>query len=205
MSWRGHLLLFLLLVPLLNTLAVLALPYAINAYAVQRVVKLALAEAAIPSDDPAIQGHKNLILERGGVNVALPAQRADARTRTIVRPSPDLLYTACVFDLGPGPLHVTAPVPDSYLSVSGFAADTSNFFAINDRDIAASPDAPREIDLWLSSDATPTAPAIKAPSRRGLVLFRTLVQDRTPDPALLALRRAQRCEPAGRQSGGAQG
>ncbi len=198
MSWRRHLLLFIVLVPLFNTLAVLALPHAVNAFVMQRIVKQALAEAAIPSDEPLVQAHKQLILERGGINVALPAKRADANARTVVRPSPDLLYTACVFDLSKGPLHVTAPVPDSYLSISGFAADTSNFFAINDRDVAASGDSPRGLDVWLSH-APGAAPSgslpIQAPTQRGLVLFRLLVQDRAADPALLALRAEQSCEP----------
>ncbi len=199
MSWRRHLLLFIVLVPVFNTLAVLALPYALNAYVMHRIVRQALAEAAIPSDDPAVQARKNLILERGGINVALPAPRADASSRTVVRPSPDLLYTACVFDLGKGPLQVSAPVPDSYLSVSGFSADTGNFFAINDREVSQDDSELRNLDLWISkaSTSTPeTSPrTIPAPTRRGLVLFRTLVQDRSPDPSLERIRAGQRCGP----------
>ncbi len=199
MSWRRHLLLFIVLVPAFNTLAVVALPYALNAYVMHRIVNQALAEAAIASDDPAIQARKNQILERGGINVALPAPRADANSRTVVRPSPDLLYTACVFDLNKGPLHVTAAVPDSYLSISGFAVDTSNFFAVNDRDAVQDAGKPRNLDLWIASQPA-SAPetvrrTISAPTRRGLVLFRTLVQDRSPDPALAQIRAAQHCGP----------
>ncbi len=198
MSWRRHLLLFIVLVPVFNTLAVVALPYALNSYVMQRIVTQALTEAAMPSDDPAIQARKNQILERGGINVALPAHRADASSRTVVRPSPDLLYTACVFDLGKGPLHITAPVPDSYLSISGFAADTSNFFALNDRDAPQDAGLPRSLDLWITGPSATAPPGaqrtVSAPTRRGLVLFRTLVQDRSSDTALAEIRAAQRCD-----------
>lgn len=198
MTWRGHLLLFVVLVPTFNTLAVLALPYVINRYVQHRVIDQAMTEAVIPSDDPVVQARKAQILERGAVNVALPAPRADANARTVVRPSPDLLYTACLFDLDAGPLHVVAPVPDSYLSVSGFAADTSNFFALNDRDGLAG-DAPRTLDLWVISEgmAAPeeAARTIVAPSRRGLILFRMLLQDQFPTEELKSLRAGQRCEP----------
>lgn len=197
MSWRGHLLLFVVLVPLFNTMAVLALPYVTNRYVQHRAVSQALTEAAIPSDDPVVQARKAQILERGGVNVALPAQRADANARTVVRPSPDLLYTACVFDLDAGPLHVTAPVPDSYLSISGFAADTSNFFALNDRDVAADATGPRALDLWVVAEGRSAPPeatrVIVSPSRRGLILFRMLLQDQFPTQELKAIRAGQRC------------
>ncbi|MDP9142770.1 MAG: DUF1254 domain-containing protein [Pseudomonadota bacterium] len=198
MSWRLHLLLFIVLVPLFNTLAVLALPYTLNAYVMHRIVKQALAEAAVPSDDPTVQARKNRILERDGINIALPAPRADADSTTVVRPSPDLLYTACVFDLSKGPVHITAPVPDGYLSISGFAADTSNFFAVNDRDAEQDAGLPRSLDLWIThhSASAPEAAqrTVSAPTRRGLVLFRTLVQDRSVDRALAQIRAAQRCD-----------
>ncbi|HEY1077956.1 MAG TPA: DUF1254 domain-containing protein [Fontimonas sp.] len=200
MSWRGHLLLFVLLVPLFNTLAVLALPQAVNAFVMHRIARQALAEAAIPSGDPRVQAHKQLILERRAINVSLPAQLPDASARIVVRPSPDLLYTACLFDVSEGPLHITAALPDSYLSVSGFGAETSNFFALNDRDAWSVDGAPGLLDITLAmTPARGTEPGttrhIQAPSPRGLVLFRMLVQDRAPDAALLALRAQQRCEP----------
>ena len=202
MSWRGHLLLFLMLVPVFNTLAVLALPQVINRIVMQRMASQGLDSARQSAGDPAVRARQAQILERGGVNVALPSARPDASARTVVRLSPDLLYTACVFDLRERPLRVTAPGPDSYFSISGFAADTSNFFAFNDRTADIGADGQRSLDLVLTDgdrpvDTVPTgARVIAAPSARGVILFRLLIPD---DAAVEALQREfqfrQRCEP----------
>ena len=202
MSWRRHMLLFLVLVPAFNTLAVLALPYVINRIVMQRMATQALTGAATPSDDATEHARQAQIIERGGVNVALPSPRPDANARTVVRLSPDLLYSACVFDLRDGPLHVTAPVPDSYFSISGFAADTSNFFAFNDRTVPVDNDGRRRIDLVLTHGGHQPAslPAdahrVEAPSARGVILFRILIPEESALPALQSgFQARQRCEP----------
>ena len=51
----------------------------------------------------------------------------DADSREVVRPSPDLLYSGCPFDLSAGPLRVTAVMPDTYYSISAFGDNTDNF------------------------------------------------------------------------------
>ena len=67
---------------------------------------------------------------------------ADENARAIVRPSPDLLYAGCAFDLADGPLRIQATVPrDTYWSLSMFAANTDNFFVVNDRAAKSALDA----------------------------------------------------------------
>lgn len=200
MSTRRLLLLFLVHVPAFNLLTVLALPTAINALVRHRIISRAVDEAAKPDPRPAVQARKAEILARGGINIALPAPRADAEARTVVRPSPDLLYTACAFDLSRGPLQLTALVPDSYLSISGFAADSSNFFAVNDRDAVSDADGQRRLEIVLSRSADVRVPdgarLVVAPDDRGLVLFRTLIVDEAALPELQArYQAAQRCAP----------
>lgn len=199
MSWRRHLLLFLLLVPVFNTLAVLTLPHVINRVVMHRIVDQALQAATLPASDAQTQARQDEILRHGGINIALPALRADATARTVVRPSPDLLYTACVFDLSKGPLRITAPVPDSYLSVFGFAADTSNFFAINDSAATTAADGARSFDLLLSygppNDVADAARRVQVPSERGLILFRMLIPNEADLPRLQAeFQVRQHCE-----------
>ena len=60
-----------------------------------------------------------------------------------MRPSPDLAYSACVYDLSAGPIRVTAAAWDDYMSVSAFAANSDNFFVSNDRE------APNGVDFTL--------------------------------------------------------
>lgn len=202
MSARRALLVFVLLVPLFNLLTVLALPTAVNWLVMRRIAAQGVAQASAATSSAEVQQRNQAVIAQQGRNIALPAARADASARTVVRPSPDLLYTACVFDLSAGPLHLRTPVPPSYLSISGFASDTSNFFAVNDRDATVDADGHRYLDLLLVADASVAAPpdtrVIVSPSQRGLVLFRTLI----PDEALLSqwqanFQQQQRCEPMG--------
>lgn len=200
MSTRRLVLLFLVLVPVFNLLTVLAVPTAVNTLVRHRIISRAVEEAAKPDPRPVVQARKAEILAHRGVNIALPAPRADATARTVVRPSPDLLYTACAFDLSEGPLLITARVPDSYLSISGFAANSSNFFAVNDRDAIRDADGQRQLEVVLSRSADVRVPdgarLVIAPDDRGLVLFRTLIVDEAALPELQARYQAtQRCTP----------
>jgi uncharacterized membrane protein len=72
----------------------------------------------------------------GGANTITHAPRATWHSRGVVRPSPDLLYSICVYDLGAadGAVRVsTHDMPETYWSVSVFDANTNNFYALNDR------------------------------------------------------------------------
>jgi uncharacterized membrane protein len=165
---------FVLIAALANVLTVSAAPWLINA-----VVMHKIAQAA------------------GGVNRALAAPRADAAARTVVRPSPDLLYTACVFDVSERALRISGPVPDSYASVAGFAADTSNFFALDDAAVAVGADGRKRFSVLLSAIPVPAPPGTRvvvAPSARGLILFRTLITSDTDLPRLREIQAQQKCE-----------
>ena len=54
--------------------------------------------------------------------------RSEAGADAVVRTSPDLLYSACVFHLDKGAYRITAPPMDSYMSLSIFAHNTDNFY-----------------------------------------------------------------------------
>lgn len=167
--------LFVALAVAANLVTVAALPWLINAVVLHKIAALA-----------------------GDYNHALVAPRANAESKTIVRPSPDLLYTACVFDISERPLHVTAPVQDSYVSVSGFDANTNNFFAVNDGSAAPGIDGQKHFDLVIarSEVAVPAgAKLIVAPSDRGLILFRSLVTHEKNLARLQEFQSQQDCRP----------
>lgn len=134
--------------------------------------------------------------EREGFNRAVFPPRADENARAIVRPSPDLLYAGCAFDVAAGPLRIQAVVPaDSYWSLSMFAANTDNFFVVNDRKASAG-----TVDLVLAAAGTQVAlPAgatlVEAPSTRGIVLTRTLIASAERLGELDEARRRFTCAP----------
>jgi uncharacterized membrane protein len=134
----------------------------------------------------------------GGVDQIVHAPRADEGQRRIVMPSSDLLYSYCVYDLALGPLHVHAEAPaGTYWSLSAFDARTDNYYAVNDRDPGAA-----GFDLVLVEEGADTAglPAtaatrvVRSPSRRGLLLFRTLVDRDERAAELDTARRRSYCE-----------
>jgi len=129
---------------------------------------------------------------QGGVNVMRFGKRPTAESRGVVRPSPDLLYASCVYDLSNGPVRVTASgMPDTYWSVSLFDADTNNFYVLNDRQAKTG-----AVDFTIvppDQDRQPVGTVVRAPTRRGLVLFRTLIDDEKRVAAIDRARRSAAC------------
>jgi uncharacterized membrane protein len=132
----------------------------------------------------------------GTPNTIHHGKRPDETARGVVRPSPDLLYSACPFDLSKGTLEVKAPIPaETYWSVSAFDSDTNNFFAINDRRMGGQP-----LELLVLPPGHNAEPphiagqlVIHSPSTHGLILFRTLVNDEKQFAKIDAERRQAIC------------
>ncbi|MCW5888965.1 MAG: DUF1254 domain-containing protein [bacterium] len=137
-----------------------------------------------------------IMAHAGGPNHAVHPPRVDATARAVVRPSPDLLYSACTFDVSGGPVHVTAEVPrDTYWSISMFAADTDNFFVLSDRQANGD-----RVDVVVAAPGAavtlpPGAVRVDVPTTRGVILERTLVIDEARLPELDAVRRRFTCAP----------
>jgi uncharacterized membrane protein len=166
------------------------------------------------------------IVRDGVYNVVRHVARADEHSRVVVRPSPDLLYSICPFDLSKGDLRVQAQVPPgTYWSVSVFDADTNNIFVENDRQARSGtvdfgifaksadphvsfkfqgqidfPNDPKthkpKIVITYSRPPDPSEPLFEFPSptTKGLVLFRTLVNDESRFAEIDAARRKATCE-----------
>lgn len=132
-----------------------------------------------------------------GINTIVHVNRATAASRTIVKPSPDLLYSTCVYDVSRAPLKVTTAAPtNTYWSVAFYASNTDNFFVLND---VATGGNPATIILLGKGQTLPKPPegalVVSPPTNRGVVLFRTLVNDDAREPELDRERRAANCEP----------
>jgi uncharacterized membrane protein len=109
-------------------------------------------------------------------------------------PSPDLLYSKCVYDVSAGPVRITTPVPDAYWSMSVYAENTDLVAVVSDRELRE-----RRLDvvLALAGQETPPGPrVIRVPAARGAAFFRTLVSDPAEEAALDAVRRVGSCGPS---------
>ena len=122
--------------------------------------------------------------------------RTTQNSRNIVRPSPDLAYSTCAYDLSNGPLLIeAAPSPDAgYLSISVFAANTDNIAVF---DSSQSPDGIRFV---LAREGQPTpagAKVVISPSNRGIVLDRRLAPNAELFAAADEARRGDKCAAIG--------
>ena len=154
------------------------------------------------------------IVGGGAYNVVHHVSRADEHSRVIVRPSPDMLYSICPFDLSKGALRVQASVPQgTYWSVAVFDADTNNIFVENDRQIERAenlfrslgkafqgkPEYEGKVDFVIfragsASDQLRPPHWIPSPTEKGLVVFRTLINDESRFAEIDKARRKVRCD-----------
>jgi uncharacterized membrane protein len=112
-----------------------------------------------------------------------------AKVRTVVMPSPDLLYSVCVYDLSTGPVRISAnPGLPSYWSIALYGANSDNFFVINDHEAAGKP-----VDLLLVSGRDSTmrdstangSQIVVSPSVKGFMLMRVLTGDYATEKSLV--------------------
>lgn len=132
----------------------------------------------------------------GRVNTIAHGERATEEARAIVKPSPDLLYSTCTFDVSRRPLKIVTGAPaDTYWSVALYADNTDNFFVLNDTKANGQP---ATIILLGPGQSAPIDTAgtitVNSPSTKGLVLFRTLVNDENRVSEIDAARRAANCQ-----------
>ncbi|MBX3564503.1 MAG: DUF1254 domain-containing protein [Sphingomonas sp.] len=128
----------------------------------------------------------------GGPNHFTHAPLADDRSRAIVRPSPDLAYSSCPFDLSKGPLRIDAvPVTTApYWSLSIFDAQTDAVFVRNATESAT----PFRVAIVAPGQ---TAPAGYMPVHvlgpRGIALVRILIDEKARFAEIDAARRETNC------------
>lgn len=130
----------------------------------------------------------------GAQGEARHAPRLTEDNQTIVRASPDILYSVCIYDLSQGDRQITAhwPADSNYASVSLYDANTNNFAVISDRDSDA-------VDLRLTDetgradDRATGNDVIVSPTGRGLILYRRVIDAETDLAAADAERRRFTC------------
>ncbi len=130
----------------------------------------------------------------GGVNQIAHLPQVTPQNQTIVRPAPDLLYSACAYDLSDGPVAVTVGATPGYWSASFFDAATNNFTTTNSHTYGEG-----RTQFQLDTKPAPEhdmAYHVVSPTRKGVVLIRRRIASQTQ---LLKLRQAQAgdaCAPA---------
>jgi uncharacterized membrane protein len=127
--------------------------------------------------------------KRLGYNQLVVSQVPDESSRTVVRPSPDLLYASCIYNLEDGPIVIEAPIPARYWSMQFYQMNTDNYAGItNQRDERHRVGSVVKVTL-ISTDeslANYTGEVIQSPTQRGMVLLRaSAIGDRSAQQAAL--------------------
>jgi uncharacterized membrane protein len=131
----------------------------------------------------------------GKVNQFRHGELATAANQPIVRPSPDLAYSNCIFDIAEGPVLVdVAPVPGHYWSVSIFDARTDVAAVRSDRDTRGKP---ARLALASKGQLVPAGyERVELAYARGIILIRILLASREEFPSVDAIRRKSTCKRA---------
>jgi uncharacterized membrane protein len=161
--------------------------YVWAAFAVAVVVHLAIVYATPRLlMDAAIER-----LSAGRYNSWRIAERVTPLSRTIVRPSPDFAYSACPYDVGDGPVVIRAAPWDAYWSLSLYAANSDNFFVLDDREARGGAD----IVVVRRGGTLPedAGRVVTSPSRRGVALIRRLAPTLDSYNAAVRAARADIC------------
>ncbi|WP_447763287.1 DUF1254 domain-containing protein [Sphingopyxis panaciterrae] len=158
------------------------------------IVAAAVAYAAINAIP---YGLMNVAMDRlgqGGVNRMSYGNLANPDHQPVVRPSPDLAYSSCPYDLSAGPLAIAVtPVPGRYSSLSIFDAATDVIFVRNDVEAGGKP---YRIIVARAGQAVPAgAEVVRVGDDRGIALIRLLLKDPAEIGGLDAVRRQSSCAP----------
>lgn len=132
------------------------------------------------------------VAKGAGMNAMFFGPLATDQSRAIVRPSPDLAYATCAFDVSKGPVLVDAmPVPAPYWSLSVFDAQTDVAFARNNEQSGG---RPIKVAILKAGMAAPAGyEPVPVTGDKGVALIRVLVADRANFAALDVARKASKC------------
>lgn len=167
-GWIGPLLTALLVAAASFYGGLMAMPYALMDLAIQRVSRDA------------------------GMNRMSHGSLPTADRQPVVRPSPDLAYSICPYDLSAGPLEITiVPIGGRYSSLSIFDARTDTVFVRNDVEAGARPY--RLVVARPGQRVAEGSETIRVDHDRGIALIRLLLASPAELQALEAARRQSTC------------
>jgi uncharacterized membrane protein len=132
------------------------------------------------------------LAERGaGVNTMTRNGPPDPYRQLVVRPSPDLLYSTCVYDLDGGPLRINIGPTNGYLSVSFYDHITNNYETLTGDLITQQ--RSNIILVQKGQDASSGPHVITSPSEKGLVLVRRRISGKDSLPDMQAAQANDAC------------
>jgi uncharacterized membrane protein len=115
------------------------------------------------------------VVDQSGENIFRLTPLPDETTRDVVRPSPDLFYGICAYNVKSGPVFIEALVPRKYWSMQFYQMNTDNFSSFsNQRDETYRVDTTTKITLISASDDSSKyqGDVVQSPTDKGIMLIR---------------------------------
>jgi uncharacterized membrane protein len=158
------------------------------------VVSYRLTLHRVPIKIMDIAEKRMLSTRTGEANSFRHGQPPNAKTQQIVMPSPDLIYSSCVYDLSAGDLAISGTLPPEghYWSLSLYAHNTDNFFVLNDREL---PSRTFSLVVRRKGRGGPAAATVaESPTQTGIALIRMIQRKREDLPIIRASQQSIRCD-----------
>jgi hypothetical protein len=141
--------------------------------------------------------------DANGRNKMLPSRLVDEgygpyTNYLYTRPNPDVIYSACSFDLSEGAVEVGMRNFPEYGNIQFNTTNADTFAVINNRGITSDyirvlivPEGQGNSKVYSDFDGK----VIESPAERGLAISRILTEKRSDMPRYLALQKDQYCRP----------
>ena len=131
------------------------------------------------------------------VNVAFYRDVPTANSREVVRPSPDLMYSGCGYDVTYKPLVIETDIPSTYWSASFFAYNSDNFATINNDQTNK-----ENIRIYLFGPNSKPSQindgyVVVSPSNKGLMLIRKFIGNGSNLNTLYEIQSSLECKSLG--------
>jgi uncharacterized membrane protein len=123
----------------------------------------------------AMQALYHAVVNQSGENNFMLTPLPDETTRDVVRPSPDLFYGICAYNVESAPVFITALVPEKYWSMQFYQMNTDNFSSFsNQRDESYRVNTTTKITLIGASDDASKyqGEVVRSPTDKGVMLVR---------------------------------
>jgi|TARA_B110001454_G_scaffold191123_1_gene190634 uncharacterized membrane protein len=109
------------------------------------------------------------------VNKIFHGEKINSNSRKVIRPSPDLLYSGCGYDVTYSPVVITSKVLNTYWAMSFYSANSDNFAILNDLDIDS-----EDLKVYLFGPNSKPIKitdgfAIFSPTDKGVMLIRRFI------------------------------
>lgn len=112
----------------------------------------------------------------------------------------NMAYAVCPYNVGRGPISISAKMPDSYWSMTVYGDDGQNLYGLNDKQVGADTffadlkfDTKAGVSINEAKGSGQERIVIRSPYKRGVIIFRGFVKDDAAREKILNIIASTKC------------